>query len=72
MYAKRKILAYPFLTRIICFIMVVSMIPFFKIDAQAATLRYQYVWLLSKPGISYTYDGKNAPVAYSSYQKNKK
>lgn len=58
-------------SKILCFVLIVSMLPLFKIDAQAATsMRTQYVWLVSKPGIYYIYDGKNAPTAYSSYDKS--
>ena len=65
------------LRRLVCILLMICMLPVFKFDAGAANTKeqYQYVWLISKPGIyydNYYEKGKHIFRCYSSENKNKK
>lgn len=68
----------PLIYRILCLILVFCMVPVFKFDAGAAKTaneEYQYVWLVSKPGIyydNYYENGKHIFQCYSSKNKSEK
>ena len=65
------------LRRLVCILLMICMLPAFKFDAGAANTKeqYQYVWLISKPGIyydNYYEKGKHIFRCYSSENKNTK
>lgn len=63
----------PWYMRLVCFVLIMCMIPVFKVDSAAAQdLEYRYVWLISTPRITYTHNSNGVWVVNPDTDKGVK